>query len=67
MKIFNAVARGKDGFPVEGFYNRPFTNFIRLLLHTDIVRTWKWRHDGDPFNWPATVDAGSGGVCDVHV
>lgn len=35
--------RDRDGWPVERFIDRPFTNFIRLLLHTSIRKTWRYR------------------------
>ena len=32
--------RDKLGWPVETIYNRPFTNFIRLLLYGNIKQTF---------------------------
>lgn len=35
---------GKDGLPVERFRARRLVNLIRVLLHADVVKTWKfWR------------------------
>ena len=36
--------RDKYGWPVERIKGRPFVNFIRLLLHTNIKQTWKKRN-----------------------
>ena len=30
---------GKDGYPVETIKGRPFTNLIRILIHTSIKQT----------------------------
>lgn len=30
---------GKDGYPVETIKGRPFTNLIRILVHTSIKQT----------------------------
>ena len=45
--------RDKYGWPVDIFSNRPITNFIRRILHTDYVATWRYR------NWDGTgIDPG---------
>jgi hypothetical protein len=33
------IFRTKYGWPVVGYKNKPITNFIRLLIHTDIWKT----------------------------
>ena len=37
------ICRDKYGWPVELIIGRPVTNFIRLLIHTNIWQTWHWR------------------------
>lgn len=37
------VLRDKLGWPVELIEGRPVTNFVRLLIHTSIWQTFKWR------------------------
>jgi len=34
----------KRGWPVEFFKNRPVLNFIRMLLHMDIIKTIAYRN-----------------------
>jgi len=36
--------RDKFGWPVELFIGRPITNFILLLIHTDVRATWRYRN-----------------------
>ena len=38
------IFRDKYGCPVERFCKRPVVNLIRLILHTDIGRTWRDRN-----------------------
>jgi hypothetical protein len=38
------ILRDKYGWPVETIENRPFTNFIRLVLHTNLWMTWTRRN-----------------------
>lgn len=40
--------RDKYGWPVERVTGRPVLNFIRLLIHANLRRTWKQRHDYRP-------------------
>lgn len=40
--------RDKYGWPVERISGRPITNAIRLILHTNLRRTWQQRHDYRP-------------------
>lgn len=39
--------RDKLGWPVERIIGRPITNFLRLLIHTNIRRTWIMRNHND--------------------
>lgn len=36
--------RDRYGWPVTHFRNRPFVNFIRYLLHTNVRQTWRLRN-----------------------
>jgi activator of HSP90 ATPase len=36
--------RDKYGWPIELFIGKPITNFIRLLVHTNIRKTWRLRN-----------------------
>lgn len=46
--------RDKLGWPVERIIGRPITNFLRLLIHTNIRRTWIMRNHND---MPSQPDA----------
>ena len=35
------IIRDKLGWPVEKFVDRPFTNFIRILIHGNIRQTYR--------------------------
>lgn len=39
--------RDNLGWPVETFKNKPFTNFLRYLIHGSIKNTWKLRNHDD--------------------
>ncbi len=39
--------RDRYGWPVERFIGRPIINFIRLLIHTNLRATWKYRNKAD--------------------
>ncbi len=39
--------RDKYGWPVERIIGKPITNFIRLLIHTNLKATWKYRNEAD--------------------
>lgn len=43
------ICRDYLGWPLEYIKGRPITNFIRMLLHTNIKQTWKLRHKKDDF------------------
>lgn len=48
--------RDKYGWPIELIENRPIINFIRKLIHTDIIATFRYRA------WDGTgIDPGSRG------
>lgn len=36
--------RDKYGWPVERIIGKPITNFIRLMIHTNIRKTWEQRN-----------------------
>lgn len=38
------ILRDKLGWPIERVKGRPINNFIRLLLHTSWIRTWRDRN-----------------------
>lgn len=38
-KVIRMTSRDKYGWPVERIKGRPITNFIRLLLHTNLSKT----------------------------
>ena len=38
------IIRDKLGWPVEKFVDRPFTNFIRILIHGNIRQTYRKLH-----------------------
>lgn len=37
--------RDKYGYPVERIKGKKLTNFIRLLIHTNIKQTWKRKNN----------------------
>jgi len=39
--------RDKYGWPVELFIGRPFTNFVRILLHGDIWKTLRPKRENN--------------------
>lgn len=43
-KVTNMIIRDKLGWPVEKLVGRPFTNFIRILLHCNIKQTYRKLH-----------------------
>lgn len=51
MKIGKAYIRDSYGWPVELFKDRPITNFIRLLIHGSINKTWSLRKREKPEPW----------------
>jgi hypothetical protein len=56
MRIFGITLRDRDGWPVvtfEGF--NPITNPIRLLLHTNIAKTWELRKRTIDCPWDNTT------------
>jgi len=42
------ILRDKLGWPVVRIKGRPIVTFLRLLIHTNIRRTWADRHQGRP-------------------
>ena len=66
MKIGKTYLRDSYGWPVEtyeGFY--PVTNFIRLVIHTNVFMTWKHRKQADANPIAGTFDHGCGGCCEA--
>ena len=39
--------RDKYGWPLERIRGRYIQNFVRMILHTDIIQTWRKRHESD--------------------
>ena len=39
------ILRDRYGWPVELIIGYPVKNFIRLLIHTNIFKTWKHRKE----------------------
>lgn len=39
------LLRDKCGWPVTILKGRPITNFIRYVIHTSVVQTWRHRRD----------------------
>lgn len=37
--------RDKYGYPIETIKNRPFISFIRILIHSNIKMTLKYRNE----------------------
>ena len=52
------ILRDNLGWPMEYIKGRPITNFLRALIHTDVIVTWRRRKDG----WPQ-AGASSADVC----
>jgi len=39
--------RDKYGWPVETITTRPVFNLLRLIIHTSVLKTWKYRKQTD--------------------
>ena len=39
------IIRDKYGYPIERVRGRPIRNLIRTLIHMNVLRTWRQRHD----------------------
>lgn len=54
------------GWPVGLFIGKPVVNFIRLLIHTDIIQTWKLRMYDDGVTTGIEYDVNCGQATDIN-